>query len=62
MARRREIGTGPRVEESVDMVMEMGGMRRLHHRAGMCKGTIPEKCQVFGIWLSCKRRLGRQLN
>jgi hypothetical protein len=25
MAQRREVGTGPRVEESVDMVMEMGG-------------------------------------
>ena len=25
MARRREVGTGPRVEESVDMVMGMGG-------------------------------------
>jgi hypothetical protein len=30
MARRREVGTGPRVEESVDMVMEMGG------RCGAC--------------------------
>jgi hypothetical protein len=25
MARRREVGAGPKVEESVDMVMEMGG-------------------------------------
>jgi hypothetical protein len=30
MARRREVGTGPKVEESVDMVMEMGG------RCGAC--------------------------
>jgi len=30
MARRREVGTGPRVEESVDMVMETGG------RCGAC--------------------------
>jgi hypothetical protein len=30
MARRREAGTGPKVEESVDMVMEMG------RRCGAC--------------------------
>ena len=48
MARRREVGTGPRVEESVDMVMEMEG------RCGACTtGQVcvrPQSLKVSRFW------------
>lgn len=45
MARRREAGTGPTLEERVDMVMEVRGRCGVHTiEQGMFKATIPENC------------------
>jgi hypothetical protein len=52
MARRREVGTGPRVDESVDMGNGDGGERRAVYTIGqVCTGpTILNsvRCEVLG--------------
>jgi hypothetical protein len=38
MARRREAGTGPRLEESVDMAIKMRGRCGAHTTGQVCSG------------------------
>jgi hypothetical protein len=47
MARRREVGTGPRLEESVDMVMEMRGRCGAHTTGQVCPRPQSLKCVRF---------------
>ena len=53
MARRREAGTGPRLEESVDMVVEMRGRCGAHTTVQVCsrpQSLKSVKVLVFGCF------------